>query len=165
MSQITHDIPPRNERAERIVLSAMVRTPDTFVPLVVSLGVTAGDFYEYPHRLVFTRLVELFNGRGVCDLASLYRVLYRSGELVELGPLAVQWLADLTDLPPWFDDEAVYEEWSNDEPLSTACVRWAVGLVLWLSERRDAIHLARVMLRDAMDGIEGPRRRREAMAV
>ncbi len=150
--------PPHDTQAERMVLGSMLRDAEVAIPLVVSHGVLVGDLYHHSYRLVFARMIELFNGDG-CDLVTVYRSLARRGELVELDPISPSlWLAELWESAAW--------NWQDyqDEPCGLVA---AIERVLWMSERRDQIHLARTMLRDAFDGVHGPRVRvyREAVAV
>jgi replicative DNA helicase len=142
------DAPPHDTKWERRLLAALMREPVPASEACVRHRLTAADFYVHAHRLVFDAAWSLVESGGVPDLVSVWQTLVCRRQQRELDPRApALWLADLYDADPtgaWCD--------------------WACEVVRWHADRRDAIHRAREVLRDAYDGVREPEFYRRQLA-
>ncbi len=96
MKQDADDPLPHDARAERIALSGIIREPHANRRAFALLRAT--DFHEYPHRLVYAAVYDLWvDFAREVSLPAVYEELRARGQLVELGRgnLTALWLADL----------------------------------------------------------------------
>lgn len=125
-----------DRRAERVVLCGCLREPGLVLPRLDELGFTEADFTTHRHRLVWRAVLELAGtGDGVVGPYSLWALLRGRGVLAELGACPAAWIAGTWDCDPtgaWAVPEAVR--------------------LRWLTVRRDAVHAAAALARDAADG-------------
>jgi replicative DNA helicase len=131
---------PHNRRAERIVLAALMREPQLATEACIHHGVTEADLYWYAHRLVWSAAWGLVESGAVPDLVGVWQVLVCRRQTREQDPeTPALWLADLYDADP----TGAWVDWS------CVCVREA-------ATRRDVIHRANELLRDAYDRVREP---------
>lgn len=84
---------PHNLEAEKSVLGAILIDP---AQLDVAAGIVSPrDFFRKDHGLILERLIELSESGAAVDLIGLKDLLYRKGELDDIGGPA--YLASLTD--------------------------------------------------------------------
>jgi replicative DNA helicase len=134
------DAPPHSTKWERRLLAGLLREPQLTCESCVRNGVREEDLYLHPHRLVWSAAWGLVESGAVPDLASVWQTLVCRGQQRELDPHApALWLADLYDADP-----------------TGAWAEWACHKVKSHAARRDAIHRAREVLRDAYDGVREP---------
>ncbi len=146
------ELMPHDTAAERVLLCGAMREPDAVFPVLHAMEFDAGAFYCHHHALVYRALWCDWNHFRRVGPYTLFVRLSRTGELADLGLRPAAWLCEL---------------WAE---LATADEAVEAGeVVLWMSDRRDAIHLANESLRAARDGHMSPRPRlrvfREAVAV
>lgn len=120
---------PFDTRAERTIISGLLRNWKWTQPLITKRGLKLESFYHWHHRLVFKRLSECTNPGPY----SLYSALRARREDTE-------W----TNLPRW-----IAEVWDED-PTGCNC-EYAATLVVDAASVRKLIHAANEMLRDAHD--------------
>lgn len=135
MSLQVNDL-PRNDADEREVLAGLMRS-DVLPGYLIAKGVTAGDLWHHTHRVAWGVLWDLIGSGITPHPADVWLVLRASGLAVEFGGkrAAAMWVADT-----W----CVYRSASSSAR--------AAERVLWLAERRAAIHAANELIRDATDG-------------
>lgn len=99
-------LPPQNIEAEKSVLGAMLIDEEA-IGLALEI-LDASWFYQEPHRIIFTSILELYNNRKNVDLITLSEKLKSEGHLDAVG--GQPYLSRLIDLVP---TSANVEHYSN----------------------------------------------------
>jgi replicative DNA helicase len=98
---------PHNFEAERAIISAMMREPDTCIDMAVENLSDKSVFFSHVHRELFDAIVKLKNhGKMEVDLITLAHVLAAENKLEELG--GEIFLAELYDAIP---TTASFDSW------------------------------------------------------
>ena len=94
-----HRLPvaPQNVDAERSVLGAILISDDQFEK--VTGIVSADDFYQGRHRLIFRSMLDLYGKRMKIDLLTMKDFLERTEGLEEIG--GINYLAEIADETPY----------------------------------------------------------------
>lgn len=160
-----------DEAAERTVLRGCMMFADETFPRLDAIGFKVDDFAYHHHAVVFTELNEMWVAFEKIDLVTTYDRLRRPivfGKKVtritdELGVCPALWLADtwdgsavwwpakLNDLAEWWADPFM-----QDEPYPIGHALAAGRYVQWFAARRNAIHRAKELIRDAASGSASP---------
>jgi replicative DNA helicase len=139
---------PHNEDAERRLLAGLLREPLLVTEACIRHGVKEEHLYFHPHRLVWGAAWSLIHSGGVPDLVGVWQTLVCRGQQRELDPRApALWLADLYD----------------EDPTGAWC-DWSCELIREAATRRDLIHRANEVLRDAYDRVREPEFYRRQLA-
>ncbi|MBI1952264.1 replicative DNA helicase [Candidatus Saccharibacteria bacterium] len=96
MDQNTTKTPPQNLDAEASLLGSLIIDSDSFVKIADQI--TAEDFYNEQHRLIFAAMRSLHDKRSPIDILTLSEQLKNSGELDRIG--GASYLTELTNFVP-----------------------------------------------------------------
>lgn len=145
----------RDREAERAVLCGILHEPIEMFRQLAKIGLTSDDFGHYMEMESFEILKQMWSSGKKIDLGSIYfefRTNLPTHDRVNSGP----WICDLW-LQYWWDHK-MQIFWVNSPLVSSFAQRGlaAAAKVKWLSARRNAIHRANQVIRDARDGISGP---------
>lgn len=88
--------PPQNLDAEASLLGSLIIDSDSFVKIADQIS--ADDFYNDQHRLIFTAMRSLHDKRSPIDILTLSEQLKSSGELDSIG--GASYLTELTNFVP-----------------------------------------------------------------
>ncbi len=88
--------PPQNLDAEASLLGSLIIDSDSFVKIADQIS--AEDFYNDQHRLIFTAMRSLHDKRSPIDILTLSEQLKNSGELDRIG--GASYLTELTSFVP-----------------------------------------------------------------
>lgn len=99
-------IPPQSVDAEKSLLGAILIDDDVIAD--ASSVVTAKDFYEKPHSIIYAAMVRLYERHKPIDLLTLTDELKRKKELDTIGGSA--YLTDLTNYVPTAAHATAYAE-------------------------------------------------------
>jgi replicative DNA helicase len=124
-------IPPQNTEAEMCVLGSMLLDPDDACGLAVD-ALKPEDFYLPSHRILFSRIAELFFEKKPADLVVLRNVLEKNGELDKIG--GTEYLTSIVESVP-----------------TAANVEHYIGIVLDKSMLRRLIEATNTIQRDAYE--------------
>ena len=146
-------LPPHDELAERRLLAGLMRCPELVCPACLDAGASGESLYFHSHQIVWAAAWDLV-GRG-CDTgpADVFDAVRAAGLLGELGGAngwagrPALWLAELWDEDPT-------GAWCYDSLIRVEDCR----------VRRDLIHRANEVLRDAYDRVREPEFYRRQLA-
>jgi replicative DNA helicase len=130
---------PHSNRAERVLISGLLREPQLVTEEVIRRGLEEADLYDYLHRIVY-RLIwdlvrsDLYTIPGPWELYQLV-ICNRVGHEFPRSEPAV-WILDVLDC----------------DPTGLWCYN-AISLIKETSARRAAIRYADELARDARDGV------------
>lgn len=96
MDQNTTKTPPQNLDAEASLLGSLIIDSDSFVKIADQI--TAEDFYNEQHRLIFAAMRSLHDKRSPIDILTLSEQLKNNGELDRIG--GASYLTELTNFVP-----------------------------------------------------------------
>jgi replicative DNA helicase len=99
-------IPPFSIDAEQATLGGLLVDPDGFVKIKTSLS--ADDFYEPRHRMIFGAMMVLYESGKPVDLLTVSEALKDTGMLDKVG--GTGYLMDLTSASPTSANIAYYSE-------------------------------------------------------
>ncbi len=99
-------VPPQNLDAEKSLLGAILINEDALAD--VSEIITAKDFYEKRHELIFKAVMRLYERHRPVDLLTLTDELKRKKELAEIG--GSTYLTELTNYVPTSAHAKAYAE-------------------------------------------------------
>lgn len=95
-SELPDKLPPQNIEAERSLLGALLTDRDAVNRVVDE--VTADDFYQHNHRLIYDAIFGLFERRDNIDILSVSTKLSDMGKLEEIG--GIGYLTSLANSVP-----------------------------------------------------------------
>lgn len=159
-----------HERAERTVLRSLMHLPNESFAELAAMEFTAETLYYHHHQILFAEVREMWVEFEKIDLVTVYTRIHRptvqGGRVVRLSedfgrnfPLwlantwdgtAGWWEQDLNEMAKWWPDG------KDGEPHVLAHALAAASMVKWLAARRNAIHRAQQLIRDAEDGVAEP---------
>ena len=96
--QSARRLPPRSEEAEKGVLGSALIESDRVVELCSTAGLSAESFYVPAHRLLFEKLMQMYQAGKAIDLLTVGESLKLSGELDRVG--GYDFLVRLVDSTP-----------------------------------------------------------------
>ena len=96
MAKTTVDSPPQNVDVEASVLGSLLIDGDAFIKIADML--TADDFYDEKHRLIFGSMRSLHEKRSPVDILTLSEQLRSKGQLDMIG--GASYLTELTNTVP-----------------------------------------------------------------
>lgn len=106
LKEIAGRIPPQNLDAEMSLLGAVLIDEETLAD--ISEYVTAKDFYDKRHGMIYGAMISLYEKHKPVDLLTLTEELKRKKELDEIGGSA--YLTELTNYVPTAAHAAAYAE-------------------------------------------------------
>lgn len=127
---------PHCERSERRILAAIMREPELAFRACEHHGIVDDAFFFRLHRTLFRYAKMTIKFHGAPDAATLYELGRQTGDTDNVSAI---WFADTLDFDPtgaWCDHSCEQVK------------------LLWA--RRDAIHRANELLRDAYQGGREP---------
>jgi hypothetical protein len=104
--------PPHSVEAERGVLSSVMQSPATTMPIVQQV-ITADFFFVPAHRTIFVGLYDLFSRKGNFDLVTLTQYFLDLGQADSLGGPA--YLTEVYSFVPTAANVAYYIEILRDK--------------------------------------------------
>lgn len=97
MQEVSPDkLPPQNLDAEKSILGSLLIDKDAINKVVDFLS--PEDFYSYPHQLIYSAAINLFEKHEPIDLLSLSNRLEETGKIDEAG--GISFLTSLTNAVP-----------------------------------------------------------------
>lgn len=148
----------RDVSAENAVLCGILHEPNEMFRQLAKLGLTEDHFGHHLQLVAFGILKELWTKGTHIDPVTAWRFFKRELPGDDKIDLAA-WICDLWVLSWW--DEKIGFFWVESplDKLSTGYASRglaAAAKVKWLASRRNAIHRANQVIRDAVDGVTGP---------
>lgn len=116
---------PQQTEAEQAVLGAMLIDPQA-VPVAIEI-LEAEDFYRPAHRLIFQRMVDLFEASQPVDLVTVTAALRSGQQLEAVGGAA--YLAELQDAVPTGANVAYHAQIVADRALRRALIEAGTDIV------------------------------------
>lgn len=151
--------------AERCVLCGLMREPAATRAGIVAKGFTKGDLYYAMHQELFDVQMYLLNGCGTADLVEVYDELRLRKRQAQCGTTTwlgfashndcAKFLIDVWTCLPHVRD---VRDWADPDDRNDFYA-WAalagVNKVMHLAARRQAIHAANELIRDALNPTGG----------
>ena len=104
-------IPPQNIDAERSVLGSILLDKDAIIKVVDI--VKPEDFYEFRHEMIYSAMLELFEGRKPIDIITLSEALETIEKLKEVGGSG--YLAEIVNSTPSASNIVYYAQIVRDK--------------------------------------------------
>lgn len=120
-------VPPQDVSAEQSVLGAMLLSKDAIGDAVEKLS--AGDFYQPRHSMIFTAIIELYDQSIAVDAVVLAPALTRSGLIGKIG--GASYLADLIAAVPVVESVGWYADIVSDRAQKRRVIAAAARAAQW----------------------------------
>lgn len=118
-------IPPQSIEAEQSVLGAMMIDNEAIGSALEFIDNSA--FYEEPHRLIYTAIIDLYNSQKNVDLITLSDYLKSQGILDKIG--GVSFLSSLIDIVPTSANIEYYAKIVKEKSIQRKLIRNATEIV------------------------------------
>lgn len=127
--------PPQNLDAEASLLGSLIIDSDSFVKIADQIS--AEDFYNAQHRLIFTAMRSLHDKRSPIDILTLSEQLKSSGELERIG--GASYLTELTNFVPTAAHMEQYAEIVADKSVRRRLIKASQAIAAIGSEENKSL--------------------------
>ncbi|GGN95120.1 replicative DNA helicase [Saccharibacillus kuerlensis] len=118
-------IPPQNLEAEQAVLGAVLLQAEALITVMEKI--TADDFYDKSHQMIFEAMVQLGEESQPIDLVTLASLLKDKGQLEDLG--GVSYLSKLAHAVPTAANVEYYAQMIEEKAMLRRLIRTATQIV------------------------------------
>ncbi|WP_172254873.1 replicative DNA helicase [Saccharibacillus deserti] len=118
-------VPPQNLEAEQAVLGAVLLQAESLITVMEKI--TADDFYDKSHQMIFEAMVQLGEESQPIDLVTLTSLLKDRGQLEDLG--GVSYLAKLANAVPTAANVEYYAQMIEEKAMLRRLIRTATQIV------------------------------------